>query len=470
MTQGNHPGVAGIGATGFSAGGRRAAQTDDLEDNKRAAGGDSHGRSLILASIARDARLNTKYLLLIVMATAIATLGLLQSSAPVVIGAMLVSPLLGPIMGIGFGLAVLDSGLIKRSLITLAVGTLLAVIVAALIIWISPIRDVTPEIRARTQPTLIDLGVAVVGGIAGVYAIIRKLSGVMVGVAIATALLPPLSTVSFGLITGRLDFSFGGGLLFLTNIVAIAVSVALVARFNKFGPSLTPQHTAMQVAGIIAALGVLTIPLGISFNNIAREVRARSAVQSELSTMLGRGDRVDTMNVRVDGDMIAIDGVVLVNNYDANLNQKLTEVLTTALDRDVRVSIAQLRQQTNAAVEGEAQLNRRVAQLESRDDASRAILAGLTVGELLPRHQILVDAQARRVIVQRDREKEGEQVAAAVDRITASVQADYPQWLIQYGALTTPEPLEPAAVLTLPTIPAAPARPAPVAVKKGATP
>lgn len=451
MTQGNHPGVAGIGTAGFSAGGRRAAQSDDIDDQERAAGGLSHGRSLILASVARDARLDSKYLLMIVMATAIATLGLLQSSAPVVIGAMLVSPLLGPIMGIGFGVAVLDSGLIKRSLITLAVGTLLAIVVAALIIWISPIKDVTPEIRARTQPTLIDLGVAVVGGIAGVYAIMRKLSGVMVGVAIATALVPPLSTVSFGLVTGRLDFAMGGGLLFLTNIVAIALSIALVARFNKFGPSLTPQHTAMQVVGIVAALGVLSVPLAISFNNIAREVRARNAVQSELSTMLGRGDRVDTMNVRVDGDAIAIDGVVLVNDYDASLNQKLTRVLTQELDRDVRVSIAQLRQQTNAAVEGEAQLNRRVAQLESREDASRAILAGLTVGELLPRNQILIDAQARRVIVQRDREEEGEQISAALDRITASVQLDYPEWLIQYGALTATEPLDPAAVLTVPT-------------------
>lgn len=442
MSQGNHPGVAGIGETSFSAGGRRAARTDDIPQDKGAAEGETHGRSLILASVARDARLDTKYLLLIVMATAIATLGLLQSSAPVVIGAMLVSPLLGPIMGIGFGLAVIDAGLIKRSLITLAVGTLLAIVVAALIIWLSPIKDVTPEIRARTQPTLIDLGVAVVGGIAGVYAILRKLSGVMVGVAIATALLPPLSTVSFGVITGRWDYSMGGGLLFLTNIVAIAASVAIVARFNKFGPSLTPQHTAMQVTGIIAAFSVLIIPLGISFNNIAREVRARNAVQSQLKDMLGRNDRVDTMNVRVDGQAIAIDGVVLVHEFDPNLNQKLTASLRDELDRDVRVSIAQLRQQTNAAVEGEAQINRRLAQLEDRDAGTIAVLEGLTVGGLIARENVLVDAQSKRAIVQRNREGEGEQVATAIDRVMASVQASHADWLIQNGVLT--EAAEPA--------------------------
>ena len=180
---GDHPGVPGLGDAPFNAGGRRSARSaprgDDDEDE--AAEDETHGRSLTLASVARDARLDKKFLLLITLSSAIATLGLLQSSAAVVIGAMLVSPLLGPIMGVGFGLATLESNLIKRSLVTMAAGMAVAIIVAMLIIWMSPIQDVTPELRARTQPTLLDLGVAVVGGIAGVYAIMRKLSGVMVG-------------------------------------------------------------------------------------------------------------------------------------------------------------------------------------------------------------------------------------------------------------------------------------------------
>ena len=101
------------------------------------------------------------------------------------------------------------------------------------------------------------------GGIAGVYAIMRKLSGVMVGVAIATALVPPLSTVGFGLATGRMDFALGAALLFLTNTLAIAFAATIVARLNHFGPSLTPQHTAMQVVGIFATLGILSIPLAL---------------------------------------------------------------------------------------------------------------------------------------------------------------------------------------------------------------
>ena len=434
---GDHPGVPGLGDAPFNAGGRRAARN---EHHDAVEGDDALDRSLILASVARDARLDKKFLLLIILAAMIATLGLLQSSTAVVIGAMLVSPLMGPIMGLGFGLATIESNLIKRSLVTLAAGMAVAILVAMLIIWLSPIKDVTPELRARTQPTLLDLGVAVVGGIAGVYAIMRKLSGVMVGVAIATALVPPLSTVAFGLVTGRMDFALGAALLFLTNTLAIAFAATIVARLNHFGPSLTRQHTAMQVTGIVVALGVLSIPLALSLNGIAREVRARSIVQSELNRLLGEGDRVDSLNVRIENDEVAVDGVVLVDQYAARLNDQLAAKVRGELDRPGRVNIVQLRQQTNAAVQFEERLNQRIATLEQRDDDSRAILAGLTVGGLLPRERVLIDGQARRVIVQRDPEAEGEQVAAAIDRIIGSVQAGHPQWLIQNGSLTAAEP------------------------------
>lgn len=432
---GDHPGVPGIGDAPFNAGGRRATRNDD--NHEAVEGDDALDRSLILASVARDARLDRKFLLLIILASMIATLGLLQSSTAVVIGAMLVSPLMGPIMGVGFGLATLEHNLIRRSLVTLAAGTAVAILVAALIIWLSPISDVTPELRARTQPTLLDLGVAVVGGIAGVYAIMRKLSGVMVGVAIATALVPPLSTVGFGLVTGRPDFALGAALLFLTNTLAIAFAATIVARLNHFGPSLTPQHTAVQVSGIVATLGILSIPLALSLNGIAGEVRARSSIQSELKRLLGDGDRIDSLNVRTEGEDIAVDGVILVDRFSASLDEDLAAKVRGDLERNVAVNLVQLKKQSNAAVQVEERLSDRIGALEQRDADSAAILSGLTVSGLVPRDRVLIDAQARRVVVARDREREGEQVGAAIDRILASVQASHPQWLIQSGALTT---------------------------------
>src|SRR3546814_11075294 len=98
----------------------------------------------------------------------------------------------------------------------------------------------------------------------------RKLSGVMVGVAMATARVPPLSTIGFGLATGRADFALGAALLFLTNTLAIAFAATIVARLNRFGPSLTPQHTAMPVVGLFATLRLLSIPLPLSLTAIPR--------------------------------------------------------------------------------------------------------------------------------------------------------------------------------------------------------
>jgi uncharacterized hydrophobic protein (TIGR00271 family) len=413
------------------AGAQRSGIFVDLSAQERT----HESRALTLAGVARDARLDRQFLILIALASAIATLGLLQSSTAVVIGAMLVSPLMGPIMGVGFGVATIDLGLIRRSLVTLAAGMALAVLVAMFIILISPIQDVTPELRARTQPTLMDLGVAVVGGIAGAIAIIRNMSGVMVGVAIATALVPPLATVGFGIVTVRADFATGAALLFLTNTLAIAFAATIVARINRFGPSLTPQHTAVQLVGIIATLGVLSIPLAISLDNIGREVRARAIVQSELAGLLQPRDRIENLNVSIAGDDVAVEGVVLVDKFTPSLGDELAKTSGQRLGREVLVDLAQVKRQSNAAEESQDQLNRRVSALEQRNAEVEAILSSLTVGGLIERESVLVDAQARRAIINRDREAEAGEVSAAKDRIVAETQSRFPGWLLQSANL-----------------------------------
>ena len=393
----------------------------------------------MLASVARDARLDRKFLLLITLSSAISTLGLLQNSPAVVIGAMLVSPLLGPIMGMGFGLVTLDSRLIRRALTTLAAGMALAIIVAMVLVWVSPVQDVTSEFRARTRPTLLDLGVAVVGGVAGVYAILRKLSGVMVGVAIATALVPPLSTIGFGLATLRPEYALGAALLFLTNTLAIAFAATIVARLNDFGPSLTRQHTLMQVTGIIVVLGLLAIPLGLTLNTIALEIRARSAVQDALGGLLAKDDRIDTMTVtNVDG-AVQVDSVVLVSQYRPNLSGLLAKGASERLERPVKANIVQLRQQSNTAMELEDRVNRRLTALETRDAESAQVFAALSVGGLIPREAITLDPQARRVLVATVSDGEEPRIAEAIDRIIAAARLKHPDWLIDTTAAAQPE-------------------------------
>lgn len=426
------------GVAGFNAGGRRASASlrGGTDDAKARTGSDGHGRALILASVARDARLDRKFLLLILLSAAIATLGLLQNSAAVVIGAMLVSPLMGPIMGMGFGLATIDSTLIKRALTTLGAGMVVAILVAMLIVWMSPIQDVTSEIRGRTQPNLLDLGVAFVGGIAGGYAIMRKMSGVMVGVAIATALVPPLSTVGFGLATGRMDFAWGAMLLFLTNTLAIGLSATAIARINRFGPYLTRQHTMMQVLGILVTLGILSIPLAISLNNLSREYRARIVVQNVLQEELSNGERIDALNVRgVDGKVM-VDGVVLIDRYHGKLNGDLAAKISERLGRPAEVQLAQLRQQTNEVEQAEDGLTRRITALEQRGQESRALVERLMLGGLVTRDRIMVDPDTRTVIIARARDSEQPAIRFATDRIIESAAQAYPGWLVRQGDLS----------------------------------
>jgi uncharacterized hydrophobic protein (TIGR00271 family) len=138
---------------------------------------------------------------MVMMSAGIAVLGLLLSSPAVVIGAMLISPLMSPILGLGFSLALFNFAEMRRSMIALAVGAAAAILFTALIVTISPLQAPTSEIIARTRPNLFDLPVALFASLAGSFAIIRGRGDTIVGVAIATALMPPLAVVGSGLAT-----------------------------------------------------------------------------------------------------------------------------------------------------------------------------------------------------------------------------------------------------------------------------
>lgn len=173
------------------------------------------------------------YILDLVFAAGIATLGLVLNSPAVVIGAMLISPLMGPIMAAGLAFAASDIYLGVKSFLCLAASVIAAVAFSATLVWLLPFQSPTNEILARTQPNLLDLGVALFSGLAGSLVMARSLSAsaasALPGVAIAVALMPPLCTVGFGVGSGwNWQIISGAMLLFLTNLVAIAGSAFLV--------------------------------------------------------------------------------------------------------------------------------------------------------------------------------------------------------------------------------------------------
>ncbi|MFT4802786.1 MAG: putative hydrophobic protein (TIGR00271 family), partial [Flavobacteriaceae bacterium] len=166
----------------------------------------------------------------------VASIGLNVSSTAVVIGAMLISPLMGPIVGLGLSVAINDVETLKKSLINLGVMVALSVITAYLYFTISPLTKETPELLARTYPTILDVLIAIFGGLALIVAKTKKgtMASVIFGVAIATALMPPLCTVGYGLAVGNLQFAGGAIYLFSINAVFIALTTFLIAKILRF--------------------------------------------------------------------------------------------------------------------------------------------------------------------------------------------------------------------------------------------
>lgn len=190
----------------------------------------------------------------------IASMGLNVNSTAVIIGAMLISPLMGPIMGAGLGLAVYDFALFKRALLNLAIATAISLCVSTLYFAVSPLHEAQSELLARTSPTLWDVLIALFGGLAGVIGMTRQeKSNVIPGVAIATALMPPVCTAGFGLATGQWEFVGGALYLYAINCVFIALATVLGLRALGLPPHAFPNVTvARHVKRMLLAVAVTT--------------------------------------------------------------------------------------------------------------------------------------------------------------------------------------------------------------------
>lgn len=170
----------------------------------------------------------------LICAILVASVGLNMNSTAVIIGAMLISPLMGPINGMGYGLATYDFILFRKALKNYSFALLVSLLTSALYFFISPVNTAHSELLARTSPTIYDVFIALFGGVAGMLAVSSKLKGnVIPGVAIATALMPPICTAGYGLATLQFNFFFGALYLFVINSVFIAVASMVVSQVIK---------------------------------------------------------------------------------------------------------------------------------------------------------------------------------------------------------------------------------------------
>lgn len=214
-----------------------------------------------IESIRKGVEFKGTNLWVLIFATFIASLGLNTNSTAVIIGAMLISPLMGPIMGFGLGLGISDFELIKKAFRNFATATVFSVITSTLYFLISPISEAQSELLARTQPTLYDVLIAFFGGLAGIVASSTKSKGnVIPGVAIATALMPPLCTAGFGLASGNPSYFFGAFYLYFINSVFISLATYVVVRVLKYPTKeFVDKHREMVVKRYVGIIVLFTI-------------------------------------------------------------------------------------------------------------------------------------------------------------------------------------------------------------------
>lgn len=244
---------------------------------------------IIDSNIRAGVRLSGSNLWALICAIFLASIGLNVNSASAIIGAMLISPLMGPIVGVGYGVGIYDFALIKRSLKNLAIATSVSLLTSTTYFLLSPLGQAQSELLARTSPTIWDVLIAFIGGLVGVVGATRKDKGnVIPGVAIATALMPPLCTAGFGLAHGNWQFMLGAFYLFSINSVFIAFATILVVwiirpQHIKAVDNKTQRYLRHSIWGIVAVTVVPSIYL--AYQLVTQELyqqRVRQFVQHEM--------------------------------------------------------------------------------------------------------------------------------------------------------------------------------------------
>ena len=217
----------------------------------------------VLENIVNNVSFRGSNLWILACAIVIASVGLNVNSTAVIIGAMLISPLMGPIVGAGFGLGMYDFVILKKSIKNLAIATIVSLIVSTLYFYISPFKEVQSEILARTSPNIYDILIAFFGGLVGVIAVTRVEKGNPIpGVAIATALMPPLCTAGYALATGNYVFFGGAMYLYTINCVFICIATFIIVKFLKYPivQHVNLKHQKQVKRGITVLILIMIVP------------------------------------------------------------------------------------------------------------------------------------------------------------------------------------------------------------------
>jgi len=323
----------------------------------------SRRRSVIRSMYHEEARFRPwvwRFTTLMALSVSLASLGLVADSPAVIIGAMVVAPLMGPVLGVSAAIVMgwRRRG-IQQALVVLAAATG-AIALAALISVPLDVFEIPPaELLARTEPNIRDLGVAMVAGTVGAYTIVRREAAeAMAGAAIAVALVPPLATVGISLEVGRVDMALGGLLLVLANVAGVMLAGAITFMFVGFVPGMSLANGAGQIfrglRWVALAVALMVFPLQWAGPGLLSPPPEGSNINQLVETWSAEAtsptDVIDIEVVVQDG--IANVGVVVASSGELPSVEELADLLAKALGREVTVELQQVASSTHRASVG----------------------------------------------------------------------------------------------------------------------
>ena len=276
------------------------------------------------------AKIKGPALVTLILSIFIASIGLNMNSTAVVIGAMLISPLMGPILATGFGFATLNFTVVKSGILRLSLQVTIAVLASALYFYISPVQAATSELLARTEPNIFDVFIAIFGGLAGIIGQTRKtLDNVIPGVAIATALMPPLCTAGYGLANGNWQYFIGAGYLFFINAFFIFFAAFIVLKgvyslsFHKQAEEVNRRN---QLIFLVIGL-IMAIPSIYAGYDMTIKYTESNHLEQFIKNDINQDGRRQVIDYSLDRknklvDIVAI-GVPVTSEEQAQLDDKL---------------------------------------------------------------------------------------------------------------------------------------------------
>lgn len=274
----------------------------------------------VLENVISNISFRGSNLWILACAIIIASVGLNVNSTAVIIGAMLISPLMGPIVGAGFALGTYNFPLLKKSIKNLFIATIVSLTVSSIYFYISPFKDVQSELLARTSPNIYDVLIAFFGGLVGIIAITRVEKGNPIpGVAIATALMPPLCTAGFGLATSNFSYFFGAFYLYVINCFFICIATFFVVKYLKYPSVIIDSKYEKRIRyGITALILVMIVPsFYLAYNLFNEKQFIRTAEQFIQKEFDNKGYTIIYKKINYNTSPKSIDVAFLEKKFNA---------------------------------------------------------------------------------------------------------------------------------------------------------